>query len=382
MPRLLVCLAAALTVGASTVLANEASRITPDEGAWSAGYRDGGIGKLTIQFTSIDGVGELILESGNWLQGSSTVRCQYVFDIDAGVVEQAYINTGYDRSSSFCPPDMPFTTVRTGPDTLKLTPHPAVVPQLRLEEIDLYAGVRPLRDEERLTPVERLDILGLKIGQTREEAEQILIGAGFTLQPNPATMTSEGYVSTTELWERNADSSNKSGDGIIINWTAKVDWLESEERIMALSRDWKIPQSSGMAQATLIDALSTKYNIDLSTNSASVTYTRTGDISDRGRCGDGSLQNLNLQGGRGLQSEARGGIGIFSKQMSMYCGQFISISTRPDRNTGMADTLRIDIADTDMVWDDFWLLWAHNKNKEYSTLLDTLRGATGAAPEL
>ncbi|SOC00148.1 hypothetical protein [Rhodobacter maris] len=381
MRRLMVGVAA-LTVAAGTVFADDTSRIAPDEGIWSAEYRDGRNGYLNIDFISADGVGELDLFSKNWLEGRAEVLCDYFFEIDGGTIDQAYIRSGHSNNVSFCPTDISFATARTGADTLKLTLDSAMATQLRLEEIDLQAAYRPLRDEERLVPVEGLNILGLRTGQKRAEAEKILKGAGFALQPNPAIRRYDGFVYSSELWERNANDSDGSSDDIIISWTTKFDHIEDEERILALSRDWKIPQSSRMDQATLIGALSEKYDVDLSTNSVSVTYTRSGDVADRGFCGEGSLETPLFPSANDLQSRARGKIRAFSPKISPYCGQFISISAQSDGYSGMADTLRIDIADSDMVWENFWIEAEYFQKKRCSEILDKLRGATRGAPEL
>ena len=148
------------------------------QGVWGGGYSRGRSEKISLELHVIRDVGQLEIDFRGW-EPVKFANCQYVFDASVTGDFELLLN-GSHGTPEECPVDFSVGFKRTGPDAAELTFTNASF----LENAELSAGLRPLRDTDRRASVEGLDVLGVAPGMTQEAGEASLEKTGYAPMPD------------------------------------------------------------------------------------------------------------------------------------------------------------------------------------------------------
>ena len=146
-----------------------------------------------------------------------------------------------------------------------------------------------------------------------------------------------------------------------------------------LSRTWIIPEDQNISELTLSNALADKYGPKSATYAEPRQWDRrgqnlTGGEDIRAKCQKGSVQDIRYSMDHGN--------GQYNNFVSPYCGPVAEMAITPRPGTASASGLSILMIDPDELWADFWRSWSASEYKENKALLESVAGATDAAPEL
>lgn len=366
----------ALAIGAvpCTTFAQE-DQITDRQGVWYGGFVRQSWQELKLELKVIRDVGIVEVQFHTW-EPVGQATCQYVFDATVEHAIELQLNGSYG-SPDQCEQQVTMTFERTSADRATVMFEGWEV----LPEFEVAASLRPLRDQDRRSPVSGLDILGVQPGMPVSAAEALLINAGF--QALPAwTRVSRGrsgdWTQETRSYVRQEQGSGNWGDVFTIQFSAVVASEPTEQRAALISRDWDIPEDQGLSQLSLMNALSQKYGEPLP-NAEDRFWDRSGQNltsyeQRRANCATGPVQEIPYR--IDFQRTA------ISSSTTIYCGPVASVYMRNHSGGGLASELNIMIVDPDEVWDSFWRSWSDGEYPAMRALLDNVLGATGAAPDL
>lgn len=239
----------------SSSLPAQSQTTTPEEGVWFGGYvlgRD----DITFEMVVVNGVGQLDIESDNW-GALGFARCRYQFAVSGGAVPEAFLNQGTGTPEN-CPIEMSFDISRTGPDDAALVLPVALQDQLNLERIEMRAGLRPLRAEDRRANIPSFDILGVAPGMTTQTVSSILAAAGFTLMEEPNLMY-EGFSRPQQIWGRSPSAEGVFSDQLLVSFSAEADWIPVPPVVAQVARRLSLSAEQGVTELVLQNALREKY---------------------------------------------------------------------------------------------------------------------------
>ena len=368
-------------LGSSAALAqHNGEGVDPSAGVWFGGYEvASGMGnrtnEITFEMTSVRGLGHLELYVREWADFDGVLNCDYFFAIRDGSTRETYLNTA-EAHSDDCFETLPFAIERVGADRIVLRPGQEVSAAFQLEEIEMSAGLRPPRSQDVLTHPEGVDVLGVQTSMTRASAEEVLLERGFEDVEQDRVLSGDGYTVTYDAWGKDPTEDGEYADTIVIQWSLDKEWDDEVQRIVSVTRDWKLPADAGLTVAALETAVNEKYGApngyDLH------RYSRNGELpSDQDdACSSGSLQSFDY-------TIDYPGVSRRSGKLSPHCGLEVIASVGKDRmQTGRAGSLKVSIIDPDILWKDFWDVWSHSQYQSLQRSYESLKGATGAAPDL
>ena len=361
-------MASAICVSLS-LLASQSASAQSNEGFWGGGYRSSSGGSIRLAMQIVEGVGELKADINNW-NNLGYGDCSYYFGSAVDGFTKTFLNTAESLES--CPDDLGLKLTRQTDNTMLVEFSNAKM----LERAELTAGLRPFEDGDRRSPVDSLDILGVRLGMSYDEAAEILTAAGFEeSRDSEGLRTSDTYQLRTVVFGR--DMKNQVYQDVV---AASLTWEPLGKRenglIKGISRSWTISPDQNLASATLKSALENKYGPSDDRYGETRSFDRSGRLSDsQNYCMKGPLQDLSyaIDGPRGAQASGR---------TSPQCGPQLQGRVTDDSRTGKATELRLYLADPDLVWKDFWETWSVGEKERIQTILSSVSGATGAAPEL
>src|SRR5690606_28429564 len=311
----------------ASLLCGASAHAQSADGVWFGGYKQGR-NSINLQFTNIQGVGRLNIDSNGW-EPIGYGRCQYVYQYPNLAVDDVHLNGSFG-SPEKCPSTLSFRMERVGPDSMNVT----FTDGTPLAEAELAAGLRPLRDEDRRVEIDNLEILGIKTGMSRAEAEAVLKEAGYEHDENATRVATgrEGWTLETHYFVRGAEDSDEID-------TISVAYSETKTaKVMIVGRDWKIPESAKLTELTLKQALLDKYGPAYSTITEERAYDRQGnnlpDGTDRNKvCARRSLQEIKFDWQRKGE--------IYRGSINLYCGPFTNMRISTTPATGLASYLAL-----------------------------------------
>lgn len=353
---------------AATLLFGASAHAQGADGVWFGGYKQGRT-SINLQLANIEGVGRIDIDSKGW-EPIGYGRCQYVYQYLNPTVDDVHLNGSYGTPEK-CPPTLSFQMERAGPDSMKVT----FTDRIPLAEVELIAGLRPLRDEDRRVKVENLDIIGVKTGMSRTDAEAILKDAGYEHDEQATRVATgrEGWTLETHYFVKGAEDSDEID-------TISVAYSETKSaKVMIVGRDWKIPETAKLTELTLKQALLDKYGPAYSTFGEDRSYDRQGNnlpnSTERNKvCKRHSLQEIKFDWYRKGQ--------IYRGSINLYCGPLTHMHIGSTRETGLASYIIQWIADPDEIWDNFWRTWSIGEHQKLDALYQSVSGAVGEAPKL
>ncbi|KGF68817.1 hypothetical protein LL06_14460 [Hoeflea sp. BAL378] len=344
------------------------------QGVWGGGYSRGRSEKISLELHVIRDVGQLEIDFRGW-EPVKFANCQYVFDASVTGDFDLLLN-GSHGTPEECPVDFSVGFKRTGPDAAELTFTNASF----LDNAELSAGLRPLRDADRRASVEGLDVLGVATGMAQDAVEASLEKTGYAPMPDWTQVVQardESWSLETRSYVRQQDG-DEWGDVFTVQYSPNVKGEENGNRAALISRNWKIPEDQNVSELTLVRALKDKYGPILSMGEDRA-WDRNGENlttydDRRQRCAEGSLQQLPFSISF-RESSLRSGA-------NPYCGPTADIRIQTGINSGIATGLNVFVMDPDEIWDGFWRTWSAGEYAKLKQLFDSVSGATGAAPEL
>lgn len=366
-----ISLVSSLAVAAGTAFGATEWPTSAEDGAWSGGFSGQGQ-KIVLQATIINGLGELTVNQSNWNGSGIYGDCQYQFEIDGGTVERAFLNEAVGRAAE-CFPDMPFSVERTGLDTLALTPHPEIAQVWGIDEFQMQGGLRPPLDEERRAPVEGLDILGLKLGMTMDEATDILQDREFTAMEEKDYQY-ESFIRPQRQWGRIEGENGDFLDTVIVSYSSVADWIPGDPVVTAVSREREFQPSDGMTELRIVSSFSEKYGIDAGNTSSRYYWSRDGMLQQNQNCGESPHQPVPFQ--------YLTVVGNRSDKVQVTCGPTLYLMVRSDRSTGLADEFTTILSGVDGPWEDFWDVWSRGERDRLQAIYQSVSSAGGAGPDL
>ena len=344
----------------------------PDiRGYWAGGYTNGQGGEIQFELTVIQDVGELKYNATNWGALGFAI-CDYVFPVENGLPGKLTRNSGAGTGECLAEPS--FTAARPGPETLTLR---FANPEIALDAVELGGILRPFDPAQAHAPLEGIDILGVKPGMTFAEIDQILSKKDYARKEDrDRVLDYQGFTIEQKAWGKGADDYGAPTDRIFVTFTSKKDWAPEDVPVATdVGRDWDIPESDGIAGATLVDTLAKKYGPRSNDINEDRLYDRAGQgLTEAFSCAEGIHQPLMSH--YMLESE------LGEEEVSVTCGSILKAYVGTDSATGRATVLKIRLTDPDPLWADFWSTWGQNEGARLLALYEGVTGATGAAPDL
>ena len=352
----------------SPTLAQTASDI---RGYWAGGYTDGQGGEIQFEMTVIEDVGELKYNSTNWGALGFAI-CEYVFPVENGVPGKVTRNSGAGTGDCLAEPS--FTVARPTPETLTLT---FANPEVALDAVEMGGILRPFDPAQAHAPIAGLDILGIAPGMTFDQIDPLLTGKDYARKEDrDRVLEYQGFTIEQKAWGKGADEYDNPTDWVFVTFTSKKEWAADEVPVATdVGREWNIPESDGIAGATMVDTLAKKYGPRSNDINEDRLYDRAGQVLVGAfSCAEGMHQPL--MSNYTLASE------VGEEEVSVTCGAILKAYVGTDSSTGRATVLKIRLTDPDPIWADFWSTWGHNEAARLKSIYGGVTGATGAAPEL
>lgn len=384
--RLSSIIAALVFVSAPiTSFANESVQVTPEEGFWSGGFRSSNGGNIQFSITAVDRIGKLEVNAGNWQGLSAVYRCEYVFAVDGEDASEMYLNEAASFHSNECLPKFPMTLNRISDDVLKATFDAKIGSLIGIPEIELSAGLRPLRDQDRVDLSAPIDIIGLKPGMLRQEISEILEDRGYSvLESIDDAFRGPNYVIAMDRWTKGEvvpEGEQYAGsprDEISIVFSSTKPWMEQDHRAITIRRGLIPGPSAGLTISAFQRSVQQKYGAVVGDYGGSILYSRQGSIAERASdCGEGTLQALSPT----MANLSTRNLSGDSFSFSPYCMGGVNVGLRSDRATGLLQTGTITVGSVDETWQEFWENWSKQEYDQINTVLSALRGG-GEGPEL
>ncbi|MGI6247752.1 MAG: hypothetical protein ACOYJQ_18625 [Pseudochelatococcus sp.] len=352
----------------ASLLCGASAHAQSADGVWFGGYKKSR-NSINFQVTNIEGVGRIDIDSSGW-EPIGYGRCQYVYHYPNLNVDDVHLNGSFGTPDK-CPSTISFQMERVGLDSMKVT----FTGGTPVVEAELFAGLRPLRDEDRRVKIENLDIIGVKTGMSRADTEAVLKDAGYAHDEKATRVAAgrEGWTLETHYFVKGTEESDAID-------TISVAYSETKTaKVMIVGRDWKIPESAKLTELTLKQALREKYGPAYSTITEERAYDRQGnnlpDGTDRNKiCKRQSLQEIKFDWQRKGE--------IYRGSINLYCGPFTNMRISAKPETGLASYLAQWIADPDEIWDNFWRTWSIGEHQKLDALYQSVAGAVGEAPKL
>jgi len=348
------------------------AQTAPDiRGYWAGGYTDGQGGEIQFEMTVIEDVGELKYNSTNWGALGFAI-CEYVFPIENGVPGKVTRNSGAGTGECLAEPS--FTVARPTPETLSLT---FANPGVALDAVEMGGILRPFDPAQAHAPIAGLDILGIAPGMTFDQIDPLLKEKEYARKEDrDRVLEYQGFTIEQKVWGKGADDYENPTDWVFVTFTSKKEWAADEVPVATdVGREWNIPDSEGIAGATMVDTLAKKYGPRSNDINEDRLYDRAGQVLVGAfTCAEGVHQPLISN--YTLASE------VGEEEISVTCGAMLKAYVGTDSSTGRATVLKIRLTDPDPIWADFWSTWGHNEGERLKSIYDGVTGATGAAPEL
>lgn len=348
-----------------------AQTVPENQGYWAGGYTDGQGGEIQFELTMIDGVGELKYNTSNWGALGFAI-CEYLFPLENGQPGKVTRNSG--AGTGECLAEPAFKIDRPSTDTLSLV---FSNPEVGLDAVELGGVLRPFDPAEAHAPVAGLDILGVAPGMAFDAIDAALSDKDYArVEARDNVLEYNGFTIEQRAWARGNDVDGNPHDWVFATFTAKKDWAPDETPVATdVGRDWEIPETEGVAGATMVDSLVKKYGARSNTINEDRMYDRAGNVmADALSCPEGAHQPIRSHY---LLDSEQG-----EEEVFVTCGPILRAFVGTDSNTGRATWLKLRITDPDPLWNDFWQTWSHDEGARLKTVYDAVTGATGAAPEL
>lgn len=345
---------------------------TPDvQGYWAGGYTDGQGGEIQFELTLIDGIGELKYNTSNWGALGYAI-CEYVFALENGQPTKITRNSGAGTGDCLAEPAL--TIARPSPEVLALT---FANPEVALDVVELGGILRPFDSAEAHAPVAGLDILGIAPGMTQEAIDAALSDKDYArVESRDRVLEYDGFTIDQLAWGTKPGEDGEPTDLVFVTFTARKSWAPDDVPVATnVGRDWSIPESEALAEATLVDTLAKKYGPRSNDINQDRLFDRAGVLmTDSYDCPAGVHQPVPSTW------QMDGEIG--EETVGVACGPQLKAMVVGDSSTGRAIVMKLRLVDPDPLWADFWQTWSHTEAVRLKTVYDGVTGATGAAPEL
>jgi len=134
-----------LTAVAAMALSPAKAQDLRDEvdGVWFGGYKNARGSSIQLLIHHINGIGKFEINSQEW-ESLGRAKCQYVYSYLSLSVNEIHLNKSYGTPEK-CPSNFTFVMRRSGADDMTIT----FSGDMALEDAELSAGLRPLRDSDR-----------------------------------------------------------------------------------------------------------------------------------------------------------------------------------------------------------------------------------------
>jgi len=363
-----------MTTSFATPVFSQSEGVMEQQGVWFGGYRRGRE-EISIEMKIIQDVGMADIKFKGWEPVGHSI-CQYVFDASTDGTIEPKLNESAGTPAN-CPQGWSFDFSRVGPDNAVARFSKADF----LSEAELAAGLRPFTEDDRRSPVDGLDILGVATGMTKSEVETKLSSVGYEPTPEGSRVAegrSGSWTQETSRFVRQEEEDGKWGDTFTVQYSSMLKTDSSEPRAAIIARNWSVPADQGLSQLTLLKALEDKYGPTLRSG-LDRSWDRSGNnltesAQKRQMCANGSLQMIDYSFNAARSS--------YNSRANLYCGPEAAIQVYGDSTSGTARSLSIRIVDPDELWGPFWNTWSEGQYSDLKTLYDNVSKATGAAPEL
>ena len=361
-----------LRLSAALSLALGGSALAED-GFYNVNYSN-----IGLSLTQIGGYGELqVTPNGFGTMSYGTCTVNFTRDETGAVKEMTPVVQG---SSAKCPETMTFQLGTGEKGMAKITFESGG--DLAGETFDLFPVLLPVSDALRPVAPAGFDILGLTIGQTRAEAEDLLGARGYRkidAYTNVAKYEA-GHSKATELWGKGeyVHDASRPTDEISLSYSPVFADGSSEEKVEFLSRKWNIPAGDNLALSALKKSLEDKHGKTTS-GFDDRFYDHAGNLAPgefRYACSD----SVHIQG---VNSSYHFYGESGDVRLETACGAKVEVMTTEDYDApGRASLLKISLHKGDIAYEGFWKTWSAAEEQALKQRYELQAGMNSAAPEL
>lgn len=246
----------ALLAFVGTVAIAEPAQI---HGQWGAQWGNWQVGEIQVIAKNAGDLSQIEIESRNWLQ-KSNYRCSLIARMnDDGIAEE--VHEIRDNGANRCPEGIVWTLTRASTGKLGISFADDIfgLEEAGLTNAELHANLRAVEPDQFDEVFPEVDIMGVKLGMTPEQVDEVLVADGFT-KNDVGDYVREPYQHQGRTFHRDTVTP------VYAETFEGYDYFGSG-RLMRLDRDSKVDSSKSMHVEVMRNAIIDKYGEPLRTKS-------------------------------------------------------------------------------------------------------------------